>query len=147
MSNIIGDKNRGRKSKNVIFSESGLLDERVWHFALQGFHTELICAIRQELIKRIPDLMEKFNTYKRYFGYWRGRDKDRAYIYVQKKNLLLDVCIDPAYVTDLRNQGFRVDPRENFQGSNNWLTGWKIPQDYKNIEKIVPWIYKAFNKI
>jgi len=139
-------RKRKKVIDNIIESESGLLDERVWHFALQGYRTELVCAIRQELIKRIPDLKEKFNPYMRYFGYWRGTDKDRAYIYVQKKNLLLDVCIDPAYITDLRNQGFRVEPRENFQGTNNWLTGWKIPQDSKNVEQIVPWICKAFQQ-
>jgi len=35
------------------------------------------------------------------FGYNVGEDEDRAYIYVQKQNLVIDTHIEPSYVSEL----------------------------------------------
>ncbi|MCP4713383.1 MAG: hypothetical protein GY869_32540, partial [Planctomycetes bacterium] len=106
----------------------------------------LVVSIRQGMIERVPGIKEKFNKNIRYFGYWTGTDKDRAYIYVQKKALVIDVCIHPDYITQIRSAGFVVKPRENFQGVNGWLTGWKIPHASQNVDEIVNWLCKTFEK-
>ncbi len=77
-------------------------------------------AIRKGLAKAIPELSEKFNTSSLYFGYNVGEDEDRAYIYVQKENLVIDLHIEPSYVSELEKEGFVIKPRDNFQGQAGW---------------------------
>ena len=42
-------------------------------------------------------------------------EKDRAYIYVQKKNLVIDLHIELSYVNELEKEDFIIKPRDNFQ--------------------------------
>lgn len=132
------------KSNNVILADAGLLEDTVWKRALQGYPTSLVCSIREKLLKNIPGITEKFNTNSRYFGYWIGADKDRAYIYIQKKALRIDLCISPSFKKDIEQNSFEVIPRENFQGQAGWLTGWQVPQSTLNLEPVVKWLCKAF---
>ncbi len=134
---------RGKKSKNVVLAEQGLLDEKNWASVLEKYPTSLVCLIRKNLLRKIPEITEKFNRKSHYFGYWIGNDKDKIYIYVQKKQLVIDMCISPDFITDIEKLGFKVKPRGNFQGRVEWLTGWQIPQSTTNIKHIVDWLCKV----
>ena len=131
------------RSKNVILADAGLLKDSVWKQALQGYSTFLVSSIRKKLLSEIPKIAEKFNTNSRYFGYWTGTDKDRAYIYVQKKGLRIDLCISREFEIDLRKAGYKVGYVNNFQGRAGWLTGWKIPHSTKDLNFIVQWLCAA----
>ena len=133
-------------SNNVILADAGLLKDSVWKRALQGYPTSLVCSIRKKLLREIPKVAEKFNTNSRYFGYWTGIDKDRAYIYVQKKGLRIDLCISRKFEIDLRKAGFKVKYVNNYQGRAGWLTGWRVPHSTKNVTLIVKWLCKAFKE-
>lgn len=135
--------NRGKKGKYVIHAKRGLLDEKDWASALEKYPTSLVCLIRANLLKKIPSINEKFNCNSHYFGYWIGNDKDKIYIYVQKKQLVIDMCISPDCITDIEKLGFKIKPRANFQGRADWLTGWEIPQSTTNVRQIVDWLCKA----
>ena len=85
------------KFKYVIKAEKGLLNDTQWKVYLNGYSTELIETIRMKLKKKIHRLGEKFNYNSRYFGFRKGNGADRVYIYVQKKGLRIDLCIDRKY--------------------------------------------------
>lgn len=135
---------RGKKGTYVIRAKRGLLSDTTWRRTLRDYPTSLICLIRERLLKKIPGLTEKFNTKSRYFGYWIGDDKDRIYIYIQKEKLVIDLCIGSNYATALKKQGFKVKPRDNFQGEAGWLTGWQVPQSTTDVNFVVNWLRKAF---
>ncbi len=135
---------RGKKGTYVIRAQRGLLNDMTWRRTLKDYPTSLICLIRERLLKKIPGLTEKFNSNSRYFGYWIGDDKDRVYIYVQKEQLVIDLCISFDFATTLNKQGFRVKTRDNFQGQAGWLTGWHVPHSAEDLEQIVHWLCKAF---
>lgn len=135
---------RGKRAVYVIRSKKGLLAKTHWQRTLQAYPTTLITTVREKLQRKMAGITEKFNTNSRYFGYWTGDDKDRIYIYVQKKKLLIDLCISSDYATTLKKQGFKVKPRDNFQGQKGWLTGWQVPHSTNNIEGVVKWLCKAF---
>jgi len=137
-------KRRGKKGKYVIRAKGGLLEDTVWKRTLQGYPIPLVCSIREKLLQRIPGITEKFNSNSRYFGYWTGDDKDRIYIYVQKENLVIDLHIEPSYVSELEKEGFVIKPRDNFQGQAGWLTGWQVPHLTNKIEAVIKWLRKAF---
>lgn len=139
-------KSRGKKPKYIVFSDNGLLKEECLK-TLKDYTTSLLCSIRKELSNKIRGLNEKFNYRSRYFGYWRGDDKDRLYIYVQKKYLRIDLCIDrEKYEKDVIQDGFKVHFINNFQGRNNWLTGWLVPHDTAKLDVVIKWIFQAFDK-
>jgi len=135
---------RGKKPKYLIRAESGLLDDPIWKLALQGYPTPLICSLRQELLKEVPGITESFNTNSRYFGYWRKDEKDRLYIYVQKKNLRIDLCIDPNNKRDLENKGFKIKRHKNFQDHSGWLTGWQVPHEAEDIKTVMKYLVMSF---
>jgi len=135
---------RGKKGTYVIRAKRGLLNDTTWRRTLKDYPTSLICLIRERLLKKIPGLTEKFNSNSRYFGYWIGDDKDRVYIYVQKEQLVIDLCISSDFTTTLNKQGFRVKTRDNFQGQKGWLTGWQVPHSTNKIEAVMKWLCKAF---
>jgi hypothetical protein len=137
-------KRYGKKAKYVIYAENGLVPDKVWGPKLRGYPTSLVCLIRAALADRVPGISEKFNSNSRYFGYRVGMDKDRAYIYVQKKKLVIDLCISPIFTKELRHLGFEVKPRDNFQGKAGWLTGWEVPKSTLNLEPVVKYLCKAF---
>jgi len=134
---------RPNRSKNVILADVGLLKDSVWKQALEGYSTSLVSSIRKKLLSEIPKIAEKFNTNSLYFGYWTGTDKDRAYIYVQKKGLRIDLCISRKFEKDLRKAGFEVRCVHNFQGRTGWLTGWKVPHSTKDVNLVVQWLCAA----
>jgi hypothetical protein len=54
------------------------------------------------------------------------------------------LCISRKYENELKNQGYTVKYRHNFQGRAGWLTGWYIPITTDNISQITKWLCKAF---
>jgi len=137
---------RGKKGTYVIRAKRGLLNDTTWRRTLKDYPTSLICLIRERLLKKIPGLSEKFNSNSRYFGYWIGDDKDRVYIYVQKKNLRIDLCISRDFEEKIHREGFKVHYVNNYQGRARWLTGWQIPHSTNNIEGVIKWLCKAFER-
>lgn len=108
-------------------------------------------------------MTEKFNPTTpglRYFGYKvRNRDAakndfskrsygpDKAYIYIQKKNLRIDLDIDRKFEQELRKAGYEVRYSNNYQGRAGWLTGWYVPLfSTKDIKKVMKWLLMAFNR-
>ena len=135
---------KGKKGKYIVRAKRGLLNNTTWRRTLKDYPTSLICLIRERLLKKISGLTEKFNSNSRYFGYWIRDDKDRVYIYVQKEQLVIDLCISSDFATTLNKQGFRVKTRDNFQGQKGWLTGWQVPQSTTDADRVVNWLCKAF---
>ena len=133
-----------RKSKNIILSEKGLVQDSVWKPELKNYPTKLVCLIREKLIKEMPRINEKFNTYGHYFGYWMGGSADKVYIYIQKKKLRIDLCIGREHEEEIRTAGFDIEYVDNFQGRVGWLTGWHIPHDTKKMSVVIKWLLKAF---
>jgi len=135
---------RGKRAIYVIRAKKGLLAKTHWHRTLQAYPTSLITLVREKLQKKIPGVTEKFNSNSRYFGYWIRDDKDRVYIYMQKKQLVIDLCISSDFATTLKKQGFKVKPRDNFQGQKGWLTGWQVPHSITKIDFVATQLCKAF---
>lgn len=137
---------RGKAGEYVTIAKKGLLNRSVWRRSLEDYPTSLICQIREELSKRVPNLREKFNSNSRYFGFCKGEDEDRAYIYVQKKNLSIHLCISRDYAKELRKAGFEIRYVNNFQGRAGWLTGWRVPHSAKNLRTVMKWLCMAFER-
>jgi|WetSurMetagenome_2_1015567.scaffolds.fasta_scaffold415626_2 hypothetical protein len=136
---------KGKKAKYVTYAQKGLLEDDIWKKILKDYPTELLCSLRKNL-KSVPGLTEKFNRKTRYFGYCTGNDKDRLYIYVQKKRLQIDLCIDKENEKKIKDDHFEVVFVNNFQGRNNWITGWRVPHNAENKEIVMKWLLKAFDK-
>jgi len=136
---------RGKKAKYLVYAEIGLVDDSVWERSLKNYPTDLVCSIREQLMDKVPGLTEKFNTNSLYFGYWTGTNKDRAYIYVHKTDLQIDLNISRDSEAKLEKEGFEVRFTNNFQGRADWLTGWRVPHT-TNIERVMKWLLKAFNE-
>lgn len=139
-------KQKGKASKYVIYSEKGLLKDDQWKSYLNDRPTQLIAKIRNYLKKQIPGLAEKFNYNSRYFGLRVKDDKDRIYIYIQKKGLRIDLCIGREFEEKLQRAGFKVKYINNYQGRAGWLTGWHVPHDTKKLNIVLKWITKAFEE-
>jgi len=122
----------------------GLMPEDDYQKALKGYPTALVCFIRAAIVERVTGLTEKFNPKQRYFGYCVKNDSDKAYIYVQKKKLVIDLCIDQRFAKEIEGEGFAVRPRDNFQYKARWLTGWEVPQSTLNIGPIIKYFCEAF---
>ena len=137
-------KRYGKKAKYVIYAENGLVTDKKWQAKLRGYPISLVCLIRAALVERVLGITEKFNSNSRYFGYRIGTDEDRAYIYVQKKRLVIDLCISRNFTKRIRRLGFEVKFRNNFQGRAGWLTGWQVPKSTLNLEPVVKYLCKAF---
>ena len=97
-------------------ARSGILAGEHWLPVLRCYPTELIRAIRRRLAAEIPGLTEKFNAGSRYFGYHVQDDKDRAYVYVQKRDLVIDLCLSAELSAGLLEAGFEVRPKNNSKG-------------------------------
>lgn len=136
-------RKRTRCGNSIIQTYKGLLEDSVWKFKFCPYPIDLLCSIRKELAEKIPRLAEKFHPQLRYFGYRVGADKEKAYIYVLKNKLIIDLCVDLNHVKKLEEEGFDVKPRNNFQAKRGWLTGWQIPRSTIDIKPIVKWLYKA----
>jgi len=140
-------KRYGKKAIHVIYTENSLVADKVWELKLRRYPSSVVCLfclIRAALVERVPGITEKFNSNSRYFGYRIGTDKDRAYIFVQKKKLVIDLCIRRSFTKELRRLGFEVKFRNSFQGRAGWLTGWQVPKSTLNLEPVVKYLCKAF---
>ncbi len=139
-----------RRSENIVSAEEGLLKNEVVINILKKYlkapEIEYVCSLRKSLDnKKIAGLTEAFNKKSRYFSYWKGKDKDRVYIYVQKKCLRIDLCIKnkDKNEREILNEGFKVKFVNNFQGKAGWLTGWYVPYSTKNINVVVKYLSNA----
>jgi hypothetical protein len=135
-----------RRSRNIESADVGLVKDVVWKKFLQDRDTALLHSIRKLLIKKVSGLTETFNKQSRYFGYWQGTEKDKAYIYVQKKNLRIDLCISREFEDNLKRAGFQVHYVNNYQGRTGWLTGWKVSHSATNVNLVVNWLCKVFEE-
>jgi hypothetical protein len=145
----------------------GLLKDKYWRYLLKDYPIELLCAIRNGLKKSSPLLAEKFNPTTPgllYFGYKvRNRDAakndfskrsygpDKAYIYIQKKNLRIDLDIRKLDIVSKFEQklvkaGYEVRPSNNYQGRAGWLTGWYVPQSTTDVKTVLKWLCKVFEQ-
>lgn len=135
-----------RRSKNIESAGVGLVKDVIWRKFLQDRDTALLCSIRESLIKKIPGLTEEFNKQSRYFGYWTGADKDKAYMFVQKKGLRIDLCISRKNEKEINKEGFKVKFVNSFQGRSGWLTGWHVPHSTTKVDYVVNRLCKAFEE-
>jgi hypothetical protein len=148
-----------RKGNKIYQAKVGLLEDKYWRYLLKDYPIDLLCAIRNGLEESIPLLAEKFNPTTpglQYFGYKvRNRDAakndfskrsygpDKAYIYIQKKNLRIDLDIDRRkFEQELGKAGYEVRYSHNYQGQAGWLTGWYVPHSTKEMK----WLLMAFNR-
>ncbi len=124
----------------------GLVEDHKWGRYLDKYEDELIRQIRLKLTERLSGFNEKFNYNSRYFGYCLKDESDKLYIYVQKKNLRIDLCISRKYERELHNQDYVVKYHNNYQGMTGWLTGWQVPQSTTDADRVVKWLCKAFEE-
>jgi hypothetical protein len=138
---------RGKKAKYLVPAKKGLVNDNVWRRILDNYPTDIVCSIREQLLRKVPGLTEKFNTNSRYFGYWTATDEtDRAYIYVQKRGFRIDLCVKRRVEPELRRAGFEVRYVNNFQARAGWLTGWRVPHTTKDTRAIMKWLLRAFEE-
>lgn len=133
-----------RAGNKIIKTKIGLLPDTYWRDDLRAYPTELLYRIRQSLLKSVPELAEKFSASGHYFGYCKGHDKDRVYLYMQKKCLRIDLCISRENEKAIKEAGFEINFVNNFQGRIGWLTGWQVPHNTENIETVMKWLCTAF---
>lgn len=146
-----------RRSENIISAEEGLLKNEqnevviniLKKYLKDNEKIEYISSFRNKLCnKKINGLTEAFNKQSRYFGYWTGTDKDRAYIYIQKEKLRIDLLIRRNFEKEIlqEDKDFELHHVNNYQGRarDEWLTGWYVPYYKKNIKIVIKYIYKAF---
>ena len=117
-----------KNSENVVIADAGLLPEELLWDALRGYPQEPVGELRKCLAVEFPNLREKINRNSRYLGYSNGRS-DAIYVYVRKNDLLIDIRLSADLADDLRQLGFEVKPRDNFQAKVGWLTGLIVPYD------------------
>jgi hypothetical protein len=157
INNVIIDVTR---AGNEIFkAKIGLVPETYWQSDLSNCPTHLLCTIRKLLEEAVPGLTEKFNPTTpslRYFGYRVKKSKDindiskkaysedKAYIYVKPERLEIDLKINPKFINDIRQDGFEVRPKTNYQARTDWVTGWQVPHLTNNVEAVMKWLSKAF---
>lgn len=132
--------------KHLIVAEQGLLADNQWQAHLSDRPCSLIRQIRKRLPREVPGLTEKFNRNSNYFGYRANGDKDRAYIYVQKKGLRIDLHIKREHEPELIRQGFTIKYVNNYQGRAGWLTGWRIPHNEAHAATVVKWLLQALEE-
>lgn len=152
-----------RKGNKIYHAKVGLLKDKYWRDLLKDYPIDLLCVIRNGLKESIPLLAEKFNPTTpglRYFGYKvRNRDaakndfsklsygSDKAYIYIQKKNLRIDLDIDRRkFERELIKAGYEARYSHNYQGQAVWLTGWYVPQSTTDVKTVLKWLRKAFEQ-
>ena len=133
-----------KESGNLICGD-GLLPKEVIKRVLRNYPIECIFAIRSRLSEACPGLREKLNRNSRYLGYGRIDASDRLYIYVRKKELLIDIRLPANRAAKLRASGFKVCHRDNFQGKAGWLTGVLVPHDTDKLQMIVALALEALN--
>ena len=122
-------------SGNVTIADAGLLPEELLWDVLRGYQQELIAKLRKHLAGEFPKLREKINRKGRYLGYANG-GSDAMYVYVRKQDLVIDIRLSDDLADDLRQAGFEVKPRDNYQGKSGWLTGLIVPHDTDKSDEV-----------
>jgi len=133
------------RGDSVIRSSKGLLADDVVAEGLAGYPTGGLMCLRKCLAEECLGLREKFNRRQRYLGYATG-PADAAYVYVQKRRLVLDLRLPPEQADEIRKQGFEVIPRDNFQGRAGWLTGVRVPHDTDKKDLLSGLVLKALKE-
>jgi hypothetical protein len=131
------DKSDKRQISYLIKGEEGLAEINTIKLKLQGYPLDLAFQIRSQLAAHFPALREKLNFNSNYLGYSNGNQSDALYVYIQKKQLVLDIRVSKEEVERLRNQGVRVNPRNNFQSKAGWLTGVSLPHDSDKLNVVM----------
>ena len=121
----------------LIEGSSGLVESETIRKKLRGYPLEIVFRLRDELMSRFPGLREKLNFNSRYLGYANGNRSDALYVYIQKRQLVLDIRVSKEEAESLREQRFKVNPKNNFQCRAGWLTGVSVPHDTKKLDVIV----------
>ena len=124
-------------SDNLVTCRTGLLPDEALRDALSNHPLDLVMQFRGHLSTQCPGLREKLNLNSRYLGYSAGDRSDALYVYVQKKGLVLDVRVSDDRAEELRQKGFEVQPRDNYQGKAGWLTGLIVPHETDSLDEIV----------
>ncbi|MCK4785898.1 MAG: hypothetical protein KAV87_19235 [Desulfobacteraceae bacterium] len=137
-------KVKGKYSRNVVVSKTGLLATELLFGALKGYPQDLVGKLRKRLAAEFPNLREKINPRGRYLGY-ANRGSDAIYVYVRKKNLLIDIRLSADLAEDLRRLGFTVRPRDNFQAKVGWLTGLIVPHNTDKLAHVVELAIEALS--
>ncbi len=147
-----------RNGNKIPLAKIGLLKDNYWRSDLKNYPTDLLCEIRKSLAESVPRLAEKFNPATPtlpYFGYKvkisergnydpkRAYSEDRAYIYVRRDRLQIDLKIAPKFACEIRKAGFELKAKTNFQGKVGWLTGWHVPHSTEDLDSVVKWVVKA----
>ncbi len=135
----------GKNSRNVVIADAGLLPEEFLWDVLKDYPQELVGELRKRLAAECPKFHEKINRNSRYLGYSNG-GSDAMYVYVRKKNLLIDMRLSADLSEDLRQAGFEVRPRDNFQAKSGWLTGLIVPHDTDKIADVVSMAMEALSE-
>lgn len=131
---------------NIESRDKGLVALESLQRTLRDYPTELLLSLRQQLAKACPDLKEKLNTKSRYLGYGLVGCSYNVYVYVQKKNLLIDIRLSPDHADAFRKLGFEVRPRDNYQAKAGWLTGVFVPHDTERRAEVAALILKAIRE-
>lgn len=130
----------GRAQTELAAPPGSDIEASLRRYAPEG--RELILELRDRIRAEFPELKEKYNPRSRYLGYAVGRS-DSAYIYLQKRRLVLDVRVPQARADDLTRRGIRVAHRDNYQGKAGWLTGVLVPHDTDKIGLIADLLIEA----
>ena len=125
-----------RNSGNVVVADAGLLPDEILWDVLKGYPRELVGEMRKCLVAEFPKLREKINRKGKYLGYSNGRS-DAMYVYISKNHLLIDMRLSADLADDLRQLGFEVKPRDNYQAKAGWLTGLIVPHDTNKLDEVV----------
>ncbi len=137
-------KAKSKYSQNVV-TGAGLRPEELLWDVLKGYPQELVNKLRKRLAAEFPGLREKINRRKRYLGY-ANRGSDAIYVYVKKKNLLIDIRLSADLAEDLRRLGFTVRPYDNFQSDVGWLTGLIVPHDTDKFAEVIKLAIEALSE-
>ncbi len=134
-----------KSSGNVVVADAGLLPEELLWDVLRGYPQELVSELRKCLAAKYPGLREKINRNSKYLGYANG-GSDAMYVYVRKNYLLIDLGVSADLSDDLRQLGFEVKPRDNFQAKIGWLTGLIVPHDTDKFEDVAKLAIDALSR-
>ncbi len=121
----------------MLSCDKGLLAKEAIASVLCGYPTDLAFHLRSQLAKSCPQLREKLNPNSRYLGYGTVGESDALYVYVQKKQIVIDIRLPADRAGELRPLGFDVRPRNNYQAKAGWLTGLRVPHDTDRPEVIL----------
>jgi hypothetical protein len=135
-----------RPPSDVLVCEAGLLPEEVIEDRFRGYPTGLVLHLRRRLAEACPKLREKLNPNSRYLGYGLAGGSDDVYIYVRKKDVIIDARLPAERADELRGQGLTVRPRDNYQAKTGWLTGLSVPHDTDHREMIVALLLEALQR-